>query len=106
MYYAKISPNDSDSQRLFVRVTDLLAFDLDYRQFGVPIPERGLATSHHASTLVGDSPVVPRYFGMFANDMIYCLVFEDAGRSLTWEEMDDAEVQYVAHGPPLADLQG
>lgn len=87
MYYATLSTGDSE--RLFVRVTDLLTFSKENQNTA----EGGMATSHHTFTMVGDSQVVPRYDGIFACDMLYCTVFEDAGRSLTEEEKNSKEVQ-------------
>jgi hypothetical protein len=101
MYYAKLvnnnnTPGDSDGgDQLFVRVTDLLTFSLDGPRVPQSSVEEGMATSHHTFTMVGDSPVVPRYYGMFACDMLCCTVSQDAGRSLTEEEKQSKDVQYV-----------
>jgi hypothetical protein len=77
MYYAKVHPDDHhiQSERLFVRVTNLLSFlPNSTPTTGRPgqLTEKGMATSHHTFTMVGDAPLVSHYYGMFAkHDVLY-----------------------------------
>jgi len=36
--------------------------------------------------------VVPRLAGLFGKGLLYCAIYEDGGRRLTWEEKEDSEI--------------
>jgi hypothetical protein len=38
---------------------------------------------------------VPRFAGVFAHGTVYCMVFEDVGRALSWAEQDDPKIERV-----------
>lgn len=56
-----------------------------------------IAEEYHryAEALAAQGKSLPRYAGLFQRGSLYCAVFQDAGRSLEPEEMEDEAVKYA-----------
>jgi len=80
VYYASLQGNDG----LVVRIQDLAFYPPRPRKV---FAER-LCTEFDAYNTLDalQGTVVPRMAGMFAHGLLYCMVFEDAGRPLTTRE--------------------
>jgi len=56
--------------------------------------ERLFAKQYHICTVLEpiQGSVVPYLGGLFGNGTLYCAIYEDAGRRLSWDERSDQEI--------------
>lgn len=92
MFHATI--DKVNSEPMVIKLVEVRQMDLLLTPPNEPIRvARPFATEEHAHLLLGDSPYLPRLGGLFASEMLFCMVFEDAGRPLSAEEKKSEQVK-------------
>jgi hypothetical protein len=87
VYYASIHSGTTETPGLVAKVIDINMFAPTYVDFettqamAMKFVSDNVLASTELEALQGT--VVPRFAGLFARGSVYCMVFEDAGKSLT-----------------------
>jgi len=88
--------NSSPSPHLAVKIVDLSFFSPSVPPTREWVEDIVALEYHHFQVLEPiQGGAVPHLAGLFGNGTLYCAIYEDAGRQLTWAERHNTEIGWV-----------